>query len=59
MRFEVGDVVDLNKYLKLRGLSKRPAIVIGIRKNYIVCRSLLGGYIECINARMVNSEYVL
>ena len=51
---QIGDIINLNKYLDLHVDRKRDAEVIAVYPNYVLCERTTnkhGTYYECVNVR--------
>ena len=48
-KYKIGDIIDLHNFLSFDNIKQRLAIVIEIRKHFVICQSLKGGYKECLN----------
>ncbi len=56
MLYKIGDVVDLQNETTI-GVVPRLAEVIETHDNFVICKSIAGGYKECINLGGLTKNY--
>ena len=51
--YQIGETVDLQEITPsiVKDCKTRLAIVVEIYKYFVLCKSIKGGYLECINTR--------